>query len=75
MPQKRPLGLSKSKGKPSGSEPSAKRVKQTPAGDDGGTTTETQSLTEDWEDLQELFARAVTAYGLGGVVESSTQMQ
>jgi len=56
---KRPLGLSKSKGKASAA-PTSKKQKIAHEAEDS------QSLEDDWEDLQELFARANTAFIRGG---------
>lgn len=56
---KRPLGLSKSKGKGSAA-PVSKKQKTTHEVEDS------QSLKDDWEDLQELFARANATFVKGG---------
>lgn len=62
MPPKRPLGLSKAAKASKASEPDAKRLKSSTGEQD---TTEAQSIAEEWDDLQELLARAVKAFGLG----------
>ena len=56
---KRPLGLSKSKGKGS-TAPTSKKQKIAHEEEDP------QSLDDDWDDLQELFARANATFLKGG---------